>query len=439
MCTETPTHKPYSVRFETYSCSKQGIGMYRQYSIENQIETYSQTPDIIVKDQIQASVFQHLEFSDENKELFIEKASFYGNVRLLKFLLFKSRVEWSEKSLVRAFENTIMVDNPEAVKLVLEKCETLNMYVVTEKMKKLALKRGNTRILKILKVDYKERPPPLPIPKHEEFPYVNLRQDIAKLIQKSKQGNDRTIFLSFDKLLQSLLLKKVHYDQECPKKCRQSSTCNRVRDVFELLDFVLGKIAKKFPIFKDVIVQMIGSLKEQTRIGAIDECDLYLMLSEKLRELMKTIFEFDREEQKIKVRKGYYKDRNWIELELPGELKPFICQQNQGLSSELYYGYFNTPKYFMTFVTEFYNVIRENPEIPGIEGLKLTTDYIPCDVCKNTENVVTTYIRCRHRHDCYDHHVLKKQNPSFIESCNCKEFSTPSLSWSKIGRFILQK
>ena len=125
-----PTHTKYKiflVLFLTHVDTEQGKEMERQCSIRNQIETYSQTPDIVVKDQIEALFINLLESSIENKELLLEKASFYGNVRLLKFLLFKSRVEWSEKSLVRAFENTIMVDNPEAVKLVLEKCETLNL------------------------------------------------------------------------------------------------------------------------------------------------------------------------------------------------------------------------------------------------------------------------------------------------------------------------
>ena len=402
--------------------------------VQGQIDMLAQTPTIIIEHQVKNFVARVLKTSEEHKALILEKSSFYGNVGLLKFLLFKSREVWSEEALKTAFENTIMVDNVKAVQLVLDKCEALNINVVTEDMKRLALKRGKTKILKLLEIDYDEVAPTLQIPKHEEFPYVNVRRDIVKTVKNGRKIDEQTTFVTFQQLLDDLLLKDVHYQQDCPKKCKQKKTCQRTRDIFTLLNFVLGEISKRFSIFKDVIIQMIGSLKERTRIGAIDECDLYLMLSEHLQEIFKKALEFDRQNQKILIRKGYFDERGqWTRIDLPEELHPFLSQEKIPEEyKDLYFGFFDTPKYFMTFIKEFYNVVRENPEIPGITGLRMKTDFVPCQVCKNTENVVTTFIRCRHKPDC-EEHKQKEENPNYQEKCQCREFTSPAISYSKIG------
>ena len=79
--------------------------------------------------------------------------------------------------------------------------------------------------------------------------------------------------------------------------------CGRVRDVIELLKQILNLMSAKFPIFKGVSTIVVGSLKEQTKIGDIDEADIVLALSE---DFNKDQLNFDKEQQKIMVRKFVY-------------------------------------------------------------------------------------------------------------------------------------
>ena len=70
---------------------------------------------------------------------------------------------------------------------------------------------------------------------------------------------------------------------------------------------------------------VVGSLKEQTKIGDIDEADIVLALRESFN---KDQLNFDKKEQRIMVRKYFYdkvgNNAKKIELQLPEELKPFV-------------------------------------------------------------------------------------------------------------------
>ena len=52
--------------------------------------------------------------SDLNKELLLEKSTFFGNVRLTRFLL-SLRYQWNDEQIKRAFENAIYTDDVEMV------------------------------------------------------------------------------------------------------------------------------------------------------------------------------------------------------------------------------------------------------------------------------------------------------------------------------------
>ena len=96
---------------------------------------------------------------------------------------------------------------------------------------------------------------------------------------------------------------------------------------------------------------------------------------------------------------------------------------------------FNTTKYFRTFVEEMSKVI-DSGSINLPEGLtRLSTDYTPCEVCKSDDNVIPEYVRCRHEPDCEDH-KKRLEDPNHQESCECSIFTSPCITWTKIGAEI---
>ena len=120
---------------------------------------------------------------------------------------------------------------------------------------------------------------------------------------------------------------------------------------------------------------------------------------------------------------------------LPDELKPFVTLEGtedwHWLEKDDYYGYFDSTKYFITFMEQFYKTI-ESGTLTLPEGLKLSTKFVPCDVCKNEDYKTPLYVRCRHDPGC-EEHAKTKDDPSYKESCQCRNFTSPCLSWSKIG------
>ena len=388
-------------------------------------------------DENQQTIREICKSSESNRNLFLEKSSFYGNGHLTKFLLFKLKEDWGEEQLRKAFENSIMCDDAKVVKIVRDKCKSSHVDVETTDMKDLAKKRGKTEVLKILNIPIDHKDPTIPITKHTEFEYVNVIDDIVKMLKEEKEDHSEQIILSFNKLLDRLWLPNVHYEEDCPDNCQQKAICKRARDVISLLEFILKEISKKYKIYENVKVQMIGSIKEGSRVGTtIDEADTILLPSDEKKKMLLKSLEFNREEQRIKIRKGFYDtgdDNKWIPLELPEELKPFAVKESLSrIENEYYHGFFDESKYFMTFLHEFCQVVHKYPTIPGLPGLQLTLNFEPCDICKDTTNNVTKFVRCRHNTDCKEH-MKKKSNPKYEERCNCKVFTSPSLSYTKIG------
>ena len=176
--------------------------------------------------------------------------------------------------------------------------------------------------------------------------------------------------------------------------------CGRVRDVIELLKQILILMSDKFPIFKGVSTIVVGSLKEQTKIGDIDEADIVLALSEDFNQDQ---LNYDEEQQKIVVRKFVFdrvgKFAKKQNLLLPEELRPFVSRVT---NTAEFYGHIDTNKYFFTFMEEFHKIIQSGRlELP--RGLSLSTQFIPCRVCKNTDYTVEQYVRCKHEPGCQEH------------------------------------
>ena len=95
-------------------------------------------------------------------------------------------------------------------------------------------------------------------------------------------------------------------------------------------------------------------------------------------------------------------------------------------------GTFDSSKYFYTFMDCFYNVVRSGElELP--EGLSLSTEFEPCEVCKNTDYLRVQHVRCRHQKDCQDHKQYPKHDDDEKCKCNCSSFTAPCITFSKIG------
>ena len=170
-------------------------------------------------------------------------------------------------------------------------------------------------------------------------------------------------------------------------------------------------------------------MKEETKIFKIDEADVLLAADEKIKKY----FSFDKHQQRIKIRKQY--DEDYRVQDLPDWLEIFLSEDDFVDSEEdpsrRYHGYLNEELYYKTFMNEFYEVINSGAlELP--EGLSLSSDYTPCEVCTNKDNAREQFVRCRHQPDCQDH-KKKMTDRNHEETCNCRVFTSPCLSFSKIG------
>ena len=82
-----------------------------------------------------------------------------------------------------------------------------------------------------------------------------------------------------------------------------------------LIKKLVNKVAEKYAIFKDPQLIIVGSMKENTRVGEIDESDVALLLNEKYKG--QNYFKFDDEEQKIVVN---------VQKKIPQEIQEFVDQ-----------------------------------------------------------------------------------------------------------------
>ena len=68
--------------------------------------------------------------------------------------------------------------------------------------------------------------------------------------------------------------------------------------------------------------------------------------------------------------------------------------------------------------------------------LPLTTSFDPCTKCMTTGFSGLQVMRCRHKSDCEQHKRCMCEEPSkceCLDECGCREYASPSLTWSKVG------
>ena len=382
--------------------------------------------------------------SSKNLDILFSRATFYGNLEIITYLLKNTKVVLTDGCI----ENVIKSDDVKSCQVVTEYCKMRDVNIKT-KYQHLAESRGNIEIMKLFDSS-QEMPRHLAeekiipilkhIPRHEEYLYGDVMDNIICLVHNAKKeliSSKRLI--NYETLLENLHVPPVHYNREdiesCDEKCSQKSICRRVRDVTGLLEQILTKMSEVFPIFKDVATIVVGSLKEGTKLGGVDEADVTLALCEKYQKHLN----FDKKLQKIMVRKYIYENISEggqkIKLDIPEELRTFILKLKDSDQEHIfvgeYYGFIDTNKYFLTFMETFYKTVASgNITLPT--GLTLSTQFIPCRICMNHDNVVPQYIRCKHNPHC-EEHLKRNYNPNYEENCDCRVYTSPCMSYSKIG------
>ena len=186
---------------------------------------------------------------------------------------------------------------------------------------------------------------------------------------------------------------------------------------------------------------------EGTKIGCVDEADINLALSKTILNTLKEHLEFNDDLQSIEVKENSTDG-------IPDELKeyqpylrpyrPFIevGLDHMGLPSQeslrvevdpmgipLGHYQFDVKKYFLNFISLIHEVVS-NPKFSS-EGVTLTTDYIPCEICKNTDQVEAMNVRCKHEQECKEKDHCENEC-----SCNCQVYNSPCLTHSKVGAVL---
>ena len=388
-------------------------------------------------------------------KLLMEKASFYGNSVLLDYILTEDPNILFKCDMNKITKNVIMSDNPEACETILEHCKTNGYNIPVSRHKKLIFERGNSSILKSFGLTPQKRKSKFriteQIPKSADFSYSDIMEKILPLVMFDSTSHAERL-VSFAKMLGSLHVSKVHYDSKnCVDSCLQKEKCARIRDTIQLLKDIMEKMSEENPIFKRVETVVVGSLKEDTKIDTIDEADIILALNNDYKQY----FEFDPKSQVIKVI-GTFNDQDKkdkkkldeyiytnimnakgmkVEIRkmeatkedskdnhIPNEWKPFIkVKKNDYI--------LDTDKYFFNFIESFHKIIK-SVNLP--DGLKLSTEFVPCEVCQIQDHAISQNIRCHHNHDCEDHRK-KLEDINHKESCNCRNFTSPCITYSKIG------
>ena len=117
--------------------------------------------------------------------------------------------------------------------------------------------------------------------KSEEFVYSD---NILKVIEKwidNRSSKDKKKWIPLGELLHELKASKLHYEENCPEKCQQKRKCLRVRQAKKGVLAITKEISKQHPVFEDLELIVVGSMKEGTKVGEIDETDMTLIINKK--------------------------------------------------------------------------------------------------------------------------------------------------------------
>ena len=127
-------------------------------------------------------------FASNRVKFALEKSSFYGNAKLLQFVLQQNPNILFKSKVPKIMENVIKSDSKETCEILLQHCKETK-YMIQKKdkeiCKKLILERGNSDIIKLFgyEVEKKENNFKIleSIPKSTDFSYTNIMKKILPL------------------------------------------------------------------------------------------------------------------------------------------------------------------------------------------------------------------------------------------------------------------
>ena len=389
----------------------------------------------------------------------LKEASKFGHSVLVK-LLAQGR-ELPESFIQTMLKEAVKSDSKETCALVL----ALAKGPPTQEVIDIAKQRGRRAILKLLApgdnhedrvqaekrklkqvmFDGKVKATQF-LPKSQEFKYNHEITRVAPLLEWGLPYH-----VTYGTLLQTLYLPTwpIHWDPysvppytACPLECLQTDLCKKMREIYALIEWIVATMGEINPVFKlgkDRRPSLVGSLKEGTRCFFVDELDVHVSLNKRLRKFCY----FDTERQQLKVKRENVTD----------EVKQSFTLISKYLKEDV----FDCEAFFADFVDTLVKAIRRIDLSLGfyLKGkhheftmLPLTLDYTPCLRCMDVSEEGRPHAkRCRHHKDCAAHHdqgLPECMNNcigvcdffSHERTCNCKMFTSPSVTITKIGAAI---
>ena len=252
---------------------------FTEEHLDSCINLLAQNRKLVIGNKNGLELFVRRLITDRKHHSLLEKATFFGNSKILKYLFYNNNIEWKITDVKDALKNAIMVDSADCVKIINDFWQQKRKEgnILTEEIKSLAIGRGNTDILNILEVQFKTQMEfKIPnfkfdfnqVPKQEEYEYINIMEKIKSILCQTNTTNKKKM-VKYEDLLKELHVKPVHYNQTCEEQCPQKKTCARIRGVINLIDQIITKMSVKFKIFRGFEQIVVGSLKEQSKIGGI--------------------------------------------------------------------------------------------------------------------------------------------------------------------------
>ena len=238
---------------------------------------------------------------------------------------------------------------------------------------------------------------------------------IKKMFISKRNSKASSTMVPYTTLLENLHLPKAHYEEAtCPMVCGQKQNCHRIRETMSLVDLIVAELGKRFKVFEGMDIAMIGSTREGSRAFFYDEVDVHLSLNKDFKKFSY----FDAKQMVLK--------RDPSRAENPEDCDKYF-DENNFLKPDLY---------FHDFVASVHSIIStlELPE--DFTMLPLTTSFTPCTRCMTTKHKGLQVMRCRHKADCEQHKRCRCEEPSkckCLDECGCREYASPSLTWSKVG------
>ena len=295
--------------------------------------------------------------------------------------------------------NAIESDDPETCRAVLQLYEDMD---ISDTMVQIARSRGNKQIITMLTGEEEDKDAEKLllkeavmhktadildlVPAFVEFEYHNKTEMLLPLLREAPES------VPFSTLLEKLHMKEVH-DDKCSDGCPQKAGCQRMRQVRALVERLAKKLESKSPFYKGITTKMVGSLSERARVFHMDEMDIHFWFDEKKRHQIS----FDAKTQRASTESSLYrKDNNELDTE----------------------------RLFFDFLENIYEILPSLEVSPGMKSL--STVFTPCLCCMRSDGTRPETVRCRHRVDCRAHD----------DSCNCREFTSPSLTHTRSGAVL---